>query len=135
MGIFIDDFALKPSEDGRDVSLVRLGGREVRAFARGHVLLLRHFVEITREKHLVLSGEKSRLAVPDAKLIALVREEGRLPVPQKVEKIRNWPTPRNVTQVRGFLGLAGYYHLDPQLFWYRRASLSANQEGTCVRVE
>lgn len=29
--------------------------------------------------------------------------------PQKVEAIQNWPTPKSVKEVRGLLGLAGYY--------------------------
>ena len=29
--------------------------------------------------------------------------------PTKVEAIVNWKPPRNVTEVRSFLGLAGYY--------------------------
>ena len=29
--------------------------------------------------------------------------------PEKIEAIMNWPTPRNVTDVRSFMGLAGYY--------------------------
>ena len=29
--------------------------------------------------------------------------------PDKIEAIRNWPTPKNVTVVRSFMGLAGYY--------------------------
>ena len=29
--------------------------------------------------------------------------------PDKIEVIMNWPTPRNVTDVRSFIGLAGYY--------------------------
>ena len=29
--------------------------------------------------------------------------------PEKIETIMNWPTPRNVTDVRYFMGLAGYY--------------------------
>ena len=29
--------------------------------------------------------------------------------PEKIESIMNWPTPRNVTYVRCFMGLAGYY--------------------------
>ena len=29
--------------------------------------------------------------------------------PEKIETIMNWPTPRNVTDVRSFMGLAGYY--------------------------
>jgi len=29
--------------------------------------------------------------------------------PLKVEAIQNWQTPKNATEVRSFLGLAGYY--------------------------
>ena len=29
--------------------------------------------------------------------------------PEKIEAIMNWPTLRNVTDVRSFMGLAGYY--------------------------
>ena len=29
--------------------------------------------------------------------------------PKKIESIMNWPTPINVTDVRSFMGLAGYY--------------------------
>ncbi|XP_057550548.1 uncharacterized mitochondrial protein AtMg00860-like [Amaranthus tricolor] len=28
----------------------------------------------------------------------------------KVEAVRSWSSPKNVTEVRSFLGLAGYYH-------------------------
>ena len=28
---------------------------------------------------------------------------------EKIEAIMNWPTPRNVTDVRSFMGLTGYY--------------------------
>jgi hypothetical protein len=29
--------------------------------------------------------------------------------PEKIEAIRGWPVPRNVIDVRSFMGLAGYY--------------------------
>jgi hypothetical protein len=29
--------------------------------------------------------------------------------PMKIKSIEEWPTPRNVAEVRSFMGLAGYY--------------------------
>ena len=39
----------------------------------------------------------------------IVSEEGILVDLEKIEAIMNWPTPRIVTDVRSFMGLAGYY--------------------------
>ena len=39
----------------------------------------------------------------------IILEEGISVDPEKIEGIMNWPTPRNVTNVRPFMGLAGYY--------------------------
>ena len=39
----------------------------------------------------------------------MVTKEGIAVDPRKVEAIQNWPTLKNVTEVRSFLGLAGYY--------------------------
>ena len=39
----------------------------------------------------------------------IILEEGISVDPKKIEAIINWPTPRNVTYVRSFMGLAGYY--------------------------
>ena len=39
----------------------------------------------------------------------IILDEGISMDPQNIEAIMNWPTPRNVTYVRSFMGLAGYY--------------------------
>ena len=39
----------------------------------------------------------------------VVSAEGVSVDPQKIEAIVNWERPTNVTEVRSFLGLAGYY--------------------------
>ena len=39
----------------------------------------------------------------------IVGTEGIKVDPSKVEAVRDWPRPRNASEVRSFLGLAGYY--------------------------
>src|SRR5215208_2961718 len=35
--------------------------------------------------------------------------QGISPDPSKIDKVRNFPIPKNITELRGFLGLASYY--------------------------
>ena len=39
----------------------------------------------------------------------IISEEGIVVDPKKVEAIREWLAPRNVIEVRSFMGLASYY--------------------------
>jgi hypothetical protein len=39
----------------------------------------------------------------------IISEEGITVDPEKIKAIEGWPTPRNVSEVRSFMGLAGYY--------------------------
>ena len=39
----------------------------------------------------------------------VILDEGTSADPEKIESIMNWPTPRNVTDVRSFMGLARYH--------------------------
>ena len=39
----------------------------------------------------------------------IVSAEGVSVDPEKIEAIRDWPRPTNATEIRSFLGLAGYY--------------------------
>jgi hypothetical protein len=39
----------------------------------------------------------------------IISEKGITVDPEKVQVIQEWPVPRNVIEVRSFMGLAGYY--------------------------
>ena len=41
----------------------------------------------------------------------IILEDGILIDLEKIESIMNWPTPRNMTDVRSFMGLVGYYRI------------------------
>jgi hypothetical protein len=40
----------------------------------------------------------------------VISEKGHSTNPAKIQAIVSWPTPSNVHELHGFLGLAGYYH-------------------------
>ena len=54
----------------------------------------------------------------------IVFAEGIRVDPMKIEAIMDWKPPRNVTEVRSFLGLAGYYQIFVQGFSVIASSLT-----------
>jgi hypothetical protein len=41
----------------------------------------------------------------------IISEQGIAMDPENIEAIRGWPTPRNVSEVKYFMGLVGYYKI------------------------
>ena len=41
----------------------------------------------------------------------IISKDGIAVDPEKIEAIREWSAPRNVTKVRSFMGLDGYYRI------------------------
>ncbi|MCI27604.1 hypothetical protein A2U01_0048803, partial [Trifolium medium] len=39
----------------------------------------------------------------------MVSSQGVFPEPSKVQAILDWPQPKTITELRGFLGLTGFY--------------------------
>ena len=63
-----------------------------------------------REVGLKLKANKSVLFRQEVEFLGhLVTAEGIQPLPQKLEVIRDWPTPHCIRDVRAFYGLASYY--------------------------
>lgn len=63
------------------------------------------------EKHQFYANEK-KCAFAQKKIGYLghvITKEGVSADPEKVEAMQKWPQPKNVTSLRGFLGLTGYY--------------------------
>ena len=62
------------------------------------------------EGGLVLKVSKCRFAVEQVEYLGhIVSANGLKPDPRKIEKLRTFPQPKNITELRAFLGFAGYY--------------------------
>ncbi|KAJ0621722.1 putative nucleotidyltransferase, Ribonuclease H [Helianthus annuus] len=75
-----------------------------------HEYHLRTVLEILRQKKLYAKFSKCEFWLDQVAFLGhVVSAEAISMDPAKVEAITKWPTPTSVTEVRSFLGLAGYY--------------------------
>jgi len=74
------------------------------------LLRLRKVLERFREHHLSVKAKKCDLFKKEVEFLGhVVSEEGIKCNPKKVADVKNCQPPKTVTEVRSFLGLAGYY--------------------------
>src|SRR6266513_1472321 len=60
--------------------------------------------------NLKLGPEKCKFCFEEIKFLGhIIGKDGIKMDPAKIEKVKNYPKPTNITQLRGFLGLAKYY--------------------------
>ena len=75
-----------------------------------HVERLNHVIKKIRESGMLLSRTKCHFCRHKANYLGhVISEQGVETDPSKTEKIKTWPRPRNVDELRKFLGFSGYY--------------------------
>ncbi|KAI0520448.1 hypothetical protein KFK09_007923 [Dendrobium nobile] len=75
-----------------------------------HRLHLSSIFEILRKHQLYINFPKCEFATGEVHFLGfIVSHRGVLMDPQKVLAITEWPTPRTITEVRSFIGLANFY--------------------------
>jgi hypothetical protein len=106
---FIDDIAVKSVEmryeveEGVYETIPKNPG--IRRFIWEHCIVVNCILQRLRNVGVTVSATKFVLTAPSVVIIGhKCTFEGRVPEDTKVQKIRDWPEPRNQTQVRGFLG-------------------------------
>jgi hypothetical protein len=75
-----------------------------------HYEHLEKVLEVLRRERLVIQPEKCTFATNQLEFCGHTIGKGQIkPIPAKVDIVKNWPRPRNVHELRQFLGLATYY--------------------------
>jgi hypothetical protein len=75
-----------------------------------HVDHLQQVFSILKENHLFVKRSKCSFAQTSLEYLGhIVSASGVSTDPAKITAVQNWPQPTNVKQLKGFLGLAGYY--------------------------
>ncbi|KAK1628072.1 hypothetical protein QYE76_002387 [Lolium multiflorum] len=75
-----------------------------------HIIHIRHVLQVLRDSKLYGNLEKCTFCKDKVIFLGYVVSKHGVEVDvSKIEAIQNWPTPMNVSQVRSFHGLAGFY--------------------------
>ena len=75
-----------------------------------HDTYLRVVLETLRKEMLYAKLSKCEFLLNEVSFLGhIISKEGIRVDPKKIEVVVEWKPPRNVTKVRSFLGLAGYY--------------------------
>src|SRR5947199_7325606 len=75
-----------------------------------HLEDINEVFEKLRDARLMSKESKCEFCAPEIKFLGhIIGKDGRKVDPNKVEKVKNYSRPKNISQLRGFLGLASYY--------------------------
>jgi transposase InsO family protein len=111
-GVFIDDIPVKGpakryfNKDGEEERREENPG--IRRFIWEHLNDLHRILHRIGEAGGTVSGKKMQLCKNEVEIVGQkCCRDGRVPTETRTQRIRDWPIPINVSEVRGFLGLCG----------------------------
>jgi hypothetical protein len=76
-----------------------------------HIQHVDRVLQILKEKQLYAKPSKCFFGVKEVEYLGhIVSHEGVQVDPNKIKAMMDWPIPKTLKNIRGFLGLTGYYH-------------------------
>ena len=77
---------------------------------KDHLTHIRMTFEILANQQFVVKPSKCVFGQTEVDYLGhLITVAGVKVDPRKIESMQNWPQPKTITELRGFLGLTGYY--------------------------
>lgn len=75
-----------------------------------HAVHVEKVLEVLRKNQLYVNPDKCEWAMDKVSFLGhIISADGVSVDPAKIEVIKKWPVPTNVSELRSFLGMAGYY--------------------------
>lgn len=133
-GVMIDDIGIQGIHsryEQPDGSYRISANPNIRWFIWEHAKDVHRILHRLQHAGATISPKKSKIARPEIVLIGQkLTYTGRLPDEKRVGKIKSWPTPTTVTQIRQFLGLCGTMRI-----WIKNYSAKARPLTELVRKD
>jgi len=91
---------------------------------KDHLDHLRNVFECIKKAGLKLNPEKCKFGSEELKFLGhIIKKEGIQMDPEKLEAVSNFPIPKNLTQLKSFLGLTGWYRMFVKNYAVRTAPM------------
>ena len=96
-----------------------------------HEQHVRRVLELLRQHQLYAKKSKCTFSSEKVEYLGfIISKDGVSTDPAKVEAVKNWPTPKNIREVRGFLGLTGWYRVFIQFYAKIAAPITSTLKKT-----
>ena len=97
-----------------------------------HLTLVRKVLQLLRENKFCAEPEKCSFAQSYMEFLGhAIDGNGIHPDPNKVSLIKDWPVPKNVSELRSFLGISNYYRRFILAYSRRASPLTALTKKDC----
>ena len=102
--------------------------------AEEHERHVKTVLQVLNSVGMILNLEKCKFFQPEVRFLGhIISKDGSRPDPRRINKILEWPTPRNITELRGFNSLASGY--SQYVDWFAEAlrPLTDLQKGASAK--